>query len=163
MTGGHLASDSTQQGTGRSLALKAVHSFLEQFSIWGRACLRSIEICPSMNSTQQSYILLWHNIFFLFFNVYLFLRDRERQHEWRRGRERGRHRTWSRLQALRCQHRARCGAGTHRPWNHDLSRSQTLNWLSPPDAPPSCYNIKDEAESPLFHETFMKTIKSISC
>lgn len=43
---------------------------------------------------------------FIFLRVYLFLRERETECKWRRGGERGRHRTWSRLQALRCQHRA---------------------------------------------------------
>ena len=42
-----------------------------------------------------------------FFTVYLFLRQRETEHERRRGRERGRHGIRSRLQALSCQHRAR--------------------------------------------------------
>ena len=48
---------------------------------------------------------------FFFFNVYLFLSETE--HEWGRGRERGRHRIRSGLQALSCQHRARRGAQTH--------------------------------------------------
>ena len=47
-------------------------------------------------------------------------------------RERGRYRIQSRLQALSCQHRAWCGAWTHQPWDHDLSRSQTLTQLSHP-------------------------------
>ena len=34
-------------------------------------------------------LIVW-NLFF-FFNVYLFLRQRETEHEWGRGRERGRH------------------------------------------------------------------------
>ena len=41
----------------------------------------------------------------------LFLRERERQRVSRGGR--GRHRIRSRLQALRCRHRARRGAPTH--------------------------------------------------
>ena len=72
------------------------------------------------------------------FSVHLFLREREREREretkcesWR-SRERGRHRIRSRLQAPSCQHRARCGARTHKPWDHDLSWSRMLNWLSPP-------------------------------
>ena len=44
-----------------------------------------------------------------FFNVHLFLRERERECQWGIGRERGRHRIGSRLQALSCQHRARRG------------------------------------------------------
>ena len=42
-------------------------------------------------------------LFFLIFNVSLFLREAETEHEWGKGRERGRHRIQSRLQALSCQ------------------------------------------------------------
>ena len=51
------------------------------------------------------------------------------------GSERGRHRIWNRLQALSGQHRARRRAWTHRPQDHDLSRSRTLNRLRHPGAP----------------------------
>ena len=51
------------------------------------------------------------------------------------GSKSGRHRIWNRLQALSCQHRARHGAQTHGRWDHDLSRSQTLNWPSHPGVP----------------------------
>ena len=47
-------------------------------------------------------------------NVYLFLGQRETEHERRRGRERGRHRIGNRLQALSHQPRAWRGARTHR-------------------------------------------------
>ena len=67
-----------------------------------------------------------------FFNVYLFLRERERDLFLR---ERGRHRIQSKLQGLSCQHRARCRARIHEPWVHDLSWSQTLNQPSHPGAP----------------------------
>ena len=70
-----------------------------------------------------------------FFNVYLFLRQRETQHEQGRGRERGKHRIWSRLQALSCQHRARRGARAHGWQDRDLSRSWPLNRLSHPGTP----------------------------
>ena len=70
-----------------------------------------------------------------FFNVYLFLRQRETEHEQGRGRERGRHWIWNRLQALSCQPRARRGAWTHGPGDRDLSWSRTLNRLSHPGAP----------------------------
>ncbi|XP_058540847.1 threonine aspartase 1 isoform X5 [Neofelis nebulosa] len=52
---------------------------------------------------------------------------RETEHEWGMGRERKRHRIRSRHQTLSCQHRAPLGARTHRPRDHDLSRSWTLN------------------------------------
>ena len=81
-------------------------------------------------------------LIFIFFNVYLFLTGRKTKHEWRRGREGGRHRIWSRLQALSFQHRAPCGTRTHRPWDHDLSWSPTLNWLSHPGAPSLCDFLK---------------------
>ena len=61
--------------------------------------------------------------------------ETETEHEQGRGRQRGRHRIGSRLQAPSCQHRARCGAGTHRLRDHDLSWSRLLNWLSHPGAP----------------------------
>ena len=55
-------------------------------------------------------------IYFLFFsNVYLFLGQRETEHERGRGRERGRHRIRNRLQALSHQPRAQRGAGTCGP------------------------------------------------
>ena len=77
---------------------------------------------------------MFHYILFnFFFHVYLFLRETE--HEQRRGRERGRYRIWSRIQALSCQHRAWSGAQTHRPRDHHLSRSRTLNRLSHPGTP----------------------------
>ena len=77
------------------------------------------------------------------FNV--FERERERERERRRvsggGAERGRPRIRSRLQALSCQHTAWHGAWTHKPWDHDLSRSWMLNQLSYPGAPPGiCFN-----------------------
>ena len=71
----------------------------------------------------------------IFFNIYLFLRQRETEHEWGRVRERGRHRIGNRLQALSCQHRAQRGAPTHEPGDRDLSQSRTLNRLSHPGIP----------------------------
>ena len=59
-------------------------------------------------------------------------RDRARAGEGQREEET---QNSNRLQALSCQHRARCGARTREPRDHDLSQSRTLNWLSHPDAP----------------------------
>ena len=55
--------------------------------------------------------------YFNFFNIYLFLRDteRERESEQGRGRDKGRHRIRSRLQALSCQHRAQHRARSYEP------------------------------------------------
>ena len=63
------------------------------------------------------------------------MRERETDHEQGRGKERGRHRIESRLQALSCQRRASCGAQTHEPQDHDLSQSETLNGLRHPGVP----------------------------
>ena len=82
----------------------------------------------------------------IFFNVYLFLRQRETEHERGRVRERGGHRIWNRLQALSCRHRAWRGAQTHKPWDHDLSWSRTLNRLSHPGAPVYLFLRETETE-----------------
>ena len=77
---------------------------------------------------------LW--LFFLMFVYSLREREREREHEHEEGRGREREtQNLKLLQALSCQHRDWCGAQTHKPWDHDLSRSQMLNQLSHPGAP----------------------------
>ena len=91
----------------------------------------------SVEAVNISWFVVKHCFFFLIFNVYLFLRDGERQSVSGGGaeRERARHRIWSRLQALICQHRARRGSRSHEPWDHDLSRSWMFNRLSLPGTP----------------------------
>ena len=75
--------------------------------------------------------------------MFVYFWETERDRQWagegqiERERETGRHRIQSRLHAVSCQHRAQCGAWTHRPWDHDLSWSQTLNQLSHPGTPPN--------------------------
>ena len=72
---------------------------------------------------------------FNFFLMFTFERQRETECERGRGRERGRHGIRSGLQSPSRRHRARRGARTHGPRDHDLSRSQLLNRLSHPGAP----------------------------
>ena len=61
----------------------------------------------------------------------MFIFERERQSANAEGqRERGRHRIWSRLQALCWQCRAWLGAQTHELGDNDLSQSHMLNQLS---------------------------------
>ena len=67
--------------------------------------------------------------------IYFWERQREIEYKEGRTRERGRRRIWSRLQALSCRRGAWCGAWTHELWDHDLSRSRTLNRLRHPGAP----------------------------
>ena len=58
-------------------------------------------------------------------------RERERKREQGRGREEGRHRIWSRLQALSCQHSPKWGTRTHEQRGHDLSQSWRLtDWAT---------------------------------
>ena len=80
---------------------------------------------------------IWIFMYRFFQKIYLFIfeREGETESEWRRHRERGRHRIQSRPQAPNCQHRARCRARTHKPWDHDLSQSWLLNQLSHPGTP----------------------------
>ena len=97
--------------------------------------------------------------FFLNLNVY-FLRETHTymhthahtythtKRERRKGRERGRHRIRSRLHSPSCQPRAPLGARTHKPQDHDLSQSQTLNRLSHPGAP--TFNVS--SPSSLLHQ-----------
>ena len=73
--------------------------------------------------------------------------QRETEQQQGRGRDRGRRRIRSRLQAPSCQHRARHGAQTHGLGDHDLSQSQTLNWLSHPGAPLKDTFIEFKADS----------------
>ena len=63
-----------------------------------------------------------------FFLMFIYFWDREREQE--RGRERRKHKIWSRLQALSCQLRVQNGAQIYELRDHDLSQSQTLNQLS---------------------------------
>ena len=86
--------------------------------------------CPSL-------LLLLSLSFSIIFLMFIYFWDRER--EWGTRRERGRHRIWSRFQALNCQHRAQRGARTHELWDHDLSWSQSPKQLSHPCAPNSIF------------------------
>ena len=75
----------------------------------------------NVNGKYSMNYLMSLSPFLLFFNVYLFLGQRETEHEWGRGRERGRHRIGNRFQALSHQPRARRGARTHGPRDRDLA------------------------------------------
>ena len=90
--------------------------------------------------TPQSYKT--EEVFFVFkFLCAYFEREVERERAGERQRERG---TEDLIWALYRQHRARRGARTHRPRDHDLSRRCVLNRLSHPGAP-GTYKIKSNA------------------
>ena len=96
----------------------------------------------------HSYIYMIQ-LFLIFFNVYLFLRDRERQSTSRGGAERDTHRIRSRLQAPSREHRAQHGARTHEPRDHALSRSDAQP-TEPPRLPIMQQFLKDYGyEEPL--------------
>ena len=94
----------------------------QQFLKWGDLLIK--RGCRYI--THKPYFIL------IFFNVYLFLIDRSWAGEGQKERET---QNTNRLPALNCQHRARCRAWTHEPWDYDLSRSQILNRLSHPGIP----------------------------
>ena len=85
-----------------------------------------VYLCITLNSVY---------FFFLILLVFIiFERERERVRAGEGQRETHTRRIRSRLQALSCQHGARCGAWTHELQDHDLSRTWSLNWLSHPGA-----------------------------
>ena len=71
----------------------------------------------------------------LCFLMFIYFWERERQSVSRVSRETHTHRIRSRFQSMSCQHRAWRKARTHELWDHDLSQSWRLNWLSHPGAP----------------------------
>ena len=86
------------------------------------------------------YVCADNSIIWNFFKcLYLFLRQSETA--WTGEGQRRRHRIWSRLQALSCQHRVRGRARTHKLRDYDLSRSWMLNWLSHPGTPNVFLNL----------------------
>ena len=88
---------------------------------------RTSLLLSSSSSSSSAKNLFKKNIF----NVYFWERERERESESKpeqgRDRERGRHRMWSRLQALSCQHRAWGRTQAYKSGDHDLSQCWTLN------------------------------------
>ena len=107
---------------------------------WTREIMTWVEIksqVPHHWATQMPWrvllLALWTNE--VFFNVYLFLRDRETEHEQRVGRERGKHRLGSRFQALSCQRRAQRGARTHKPRDRDGELKSAAQPTEPPRRP----------------------------
>ena len=72
-------------------------------------------------------------LFKIFFNVYFWERERKRERVHMVERQRMRE-TENLKQSLCCHHKAWLGTQTHQPWDHDMSRSWTFNWLSHPSA-----------------------------
>ena len=129
-----------EQGRGRERGRHRIGNRLQALSSQHRARRGARTRNPEIKSvifqlSQPGAPKIFLFFFNFFFNVYLFWGQRETEHERGRGRERGRQRIGSRLQALSHHPRARRGARTHRPRDHDLSRSRTLNRLSHPGAP----------------------------
>ena len=106
-------------------------------------CL-SVAIFPSLLLFSVFSSCFFFVYIFLIFLMFIFETESKRVRE---GRERGRHRIQSRLQALNRQHRARRGARTHELRDHDLSRSWTLNQLSHPGAPFFLLFLKEQLYS----------------
>ena len=101
------------------------------------ASLKDLLVGSAGTIEQQNNTLLDSFFIFNFFNICLFLtqRETETEHEWGRGRERGTQNPKRAPSPELSAHRARHGAQTHEPRDHDPSRSRTLNLLSHPGAP----------------------------
>ena len=87
-----------------------------------------VEILVNLHCAFNKFITLKKHFF-----MFLFLGEREgeTEHEQGGGRERGRHRVSSRLQALSCRHRDWRGAPTLGWWNHGLSEvGCSTNWTT---------------------------------
>ena len=90
-------------------------------------CVRVCVCTVVKNLGEYGLRVFFFFCFFNFFsNVYLFLGQRNTEHEQGRGKERGRHRIGNRVQALSHQPRARRGARTHGPRDHDLAEVRRL-------------------------------------
>ena len=90
----------------------------------------------------QTFIYLFIFLKFFFSVFYLFLGQRETEHERRRGSERGRHRIENRLQAPSHQPRAWRGARTHGPRDRDLAEVGRLTDCAT-QAPPKFFLKSD--------------------
>ena len=74
-----------------------------------------------------------------YFLMFIFESKRMRMHTHPSG-GRGRERGGQRIQTGLCADNSEPnGAQTYEPWDHDLSQSRPLNWLSHPGSPVWCY------------------------
>ena len=92
-----------------------------------------------MQSRQRrdSYFLFFYFYFLTF--IHLWETERDRTRVGKGQREGDTHTQRSRLKAPSCQHRAPHKAQTQELWDHDLSQSRILNWLSHPGTPWDSY------------------------
>ena len=90
-------------------------NILQYYFVWGTCNSRDMASLLFKKKTFLTFIYFW---------------DRERQSMNGGGSERGRHRIWSRLQALSCQHRSWRGARIHGPWDGES--------FAQPTEPPRC-------------------------
>ena len=79
-----------------------LYLFLTTNMVWTEPCAASCDRLVTFEPQLHFFLML----------IYLFWERQSARVGW--GRERDRHRIWSRLQALNCQPKARCGAWTHR-------------------------------------------------
>ena len=96
----------------------------------------STAVKPFMRSYRFLHVTHLRPAFKKMLTLNSFLRCRETEHRCRRGRERGRHRIRSRLQALLCQDRDLSGSRTNDLQDYDLSPNWTLH--APLTEPPRC-------------------------
>ena len=116
--------------------------FLSLYSTALTTCESSEVLCnwivPSIGNAHP--LILYNNVYlskvlsFFFLSLFIYLeRERERERENRSGR--GADREGERIpSSFHVHSAAQRRALPHKPWHHDLSRSQMFNWLSHPSA-----------------------------
>ena len=101
-------------------------------------------------------------VFFFNFVTFIHFWERKTKHEWGRGRERGRHRIWSRPHASSCWHRAQYRAQTHKLWDHDLSNiGCSTNWATKVPLSPVLLNKVGESLAIAMRKKKRKSFKLV--
>ena len=92
-------------------------------------------IFNARNFKHEFFESLSRNTFILKFFMFIYLWERKKVGAGEGQKERETQNPKQDLGSWACQHRAPRGTRTHQPWDHDQSRSWTLNRLSHPGAP----------------------------
>ena len=107
----------------------------------------SLHLLKLLQWVHYSFFFFKFYYYYYYYYYYYFEREWESARTSGGGSEREGEREYPK-QAPHCQYRAGCGARTHKPWDHDLSRNQelnaepALNWLSHPGAPGPLFEIQ---------------------
>ena len=115
-----------------SLLRKETHRkcFWSEMLVMGGFICKNLVSCTHFICYNISVMSHFNKKFFFFKFIYFWEREKAQVGEGQTMREKE-----NPKQAVCCQRGAWCGAWIHKPWDHDLSWSQTLNPLSHPGVP----------------------------